>query len=91
MTLALVEEEYGVQRMLAELQHDLRAGCYRPAPARRVEVPKSQGGKRPLGVPTVRDRVVQQAVKLVLEPIFEAGFLPVSYGFGPKRSATQGG
>ncbi|MFG2250864.1 group II intron reverse transcriptase/maturase [Spirillospora sp. NPDC048823] len=89
VTLALVEEEYGVQRMLAELQHDLRAGCYRPAPARRVEIPKSQGGKRPLGIPTVRDRVAQQAAKLVLEPIFEAGFLPVSYGFRPKRSATQ--
>jgi len=54
-----------------------------------VEIPKPQGGKRPLGIPTVRDRVAQQAVKLVLEPIFEADFLPCSYGFRPKRSATM--
>jgi RNA-directed DNA polymerase len=82
-------EEYGVARMLGELQHDLRAGRYRPAPARRVDIPKPQGGKRPLGIPRVRDRVAQQAAKLVLEPIFEADFLPVSFGFRPKRSATQ--
>lgn len=89
VTLAFVEEEYGIERLLAELQHDLRTGCYRLAPARRVDIPKPQGGKRPLGVPTVRDRVAQQAAKLVLEPIFEAGFSPVSYGFRPRRSATQ--
>jgi RNA-directed DNA polymerase len=86
ITLARVEE-YGVGRMLAELQDDLRAGCYRPAPARRVDIPKPSGGKRPLGIPTVRDRVAQQAAKIVLEPIFEADFLDVSYGFRPKRSA----
>ena len=89
ITLAYVEEEYGVRRLLGELQADLRAGCYRPAPARRVDIPKPQGGKRPLGIPTVRDRVAQQAAKIVLEPIFEADFLPCSYGFRPKRSATQ--
>jgi RNA-directed DNA polymerase len=88
ITLAAVEE-YGVQRMLAELQADLQEGSYRPAPVRRVEIPKPDGGKRPLGIPTVRDRVAQQAAKLVLEPIFEADFVPVSYGFRPKRSATQ--
>jgi RNA-directed DNA polymerase len=88
VTLAHVEE-YGVERMLAELQCDLQAGSYRPAPVRRVEIPKPDGGKRPLGIPTVRDRVAQQAAKLVLEPIFEADFTPVSYGFRPKRSATQ--
>lgn len=89
VTLALVQEEYGVQRLLSELQQDLRAGRYRPAPARRVDIPKPQGGRRPLGIPTVRDRVAQQAAKLVLEPIFEADFVPCSYGFRPKRSATQ--
>jgi RNA-directed DNA polymerase len=81
-------EEYGVDRMLRELRHDLREGVYRPAPARRVDIPKPRGGKRPLGIPTVRDRVAQAAAKVVLEPIFEADFLSCSYGFRPKRSAT---
>jgi RNA-directed DNA polymerase len=89
VTLAYVEEVYGVARMLGELQADLRAGMYRPAPARRVEIPKPDGGKRPLGIPSVRDRVAQQAARLVLEPVFEADFAPCSYGFRPKRSATQ--
>jgi len=88
MTLAAVED-YGVGRLLDELACDLRSGSYRPAPARRVEIPKSGGGRRPLAIPTVRDRVVQQAARMVLEPIFEADFLPVSYGFRPRRSATQ--
>src|SRR5579863_8059145 len=74
ITLAYVEEVYGVARLLGELQADLRAGTYRPAPARRVDIPKPQGGTRPLGIPSVRDRVAQQAAKLVLEPIFEADF-----------------
>jgi RNA-directed DNA polymerase len=89
VTLAYVQEEYGVARMLAELQADLREGSYRPAPARRVEIPEPDGSKRPLGIPTVRDRVAQQAAKIVLEPVFEADFLPCSFGFRPKRSATQ--
>jgi RNA-directed DNA polymerase len=87
-TLADVET-YGVEQMLAELQHDLQTGRYRPSPVRRHEIPKPDGGNRPLGIPTVRDRVAQQAAKLVLEPIFEADFLPVSYGYRPKRTATQ--
>ncbi len=89
VTLAFVEEEYGIERLLTELQHDLRTGMYRPAPARRVDIPKPQGGRRPLSIPTVRDRVAQQAAKIVLEPVFEADFVPCSYGFRPKRSATQ--
>jgi len=89
VTLAYAEEVYGVPRLLGELQADLRAGTYRPAPARRVDIPKPQGGKRPLGIPSVRDRVAQQAAKIVLEPVFEADFAPCSYGFRPKRSATQ--
>jgi RNA-directed DNA polymerase len=88
VTLAMVEE-YGVERMLAELQGQLRSGSYRPAPARRVDIPKPAGGSRPLGIPTVADRVVQAAAKIVLEPIFEADFLSCSFGFRPKRSTTQ--
>jgi RNA-directed DNA polymerase len=88
VTLVAVED-YGVDRMLRELRRDLREGVYCPAPARRVEIPKPRGGKRPLGIPTVRDRVAQAAAKIVLEPIFEADFASCSYGFRPKRSATQ--
>src|ERR1700722_19039073 len=89
VTLAFVQEEYGVQRLLAELQADLREGTYRPAPARRADIPKPDGSKRPLGIPTARDRVAQQAAKIVLEPVFEADFLPCSFGFRPGRSATM--
>src|SRR5699024_10038305 len=81
--------DFGADRMLRELSLDLREGRYRPMPVRRVEIPKPGGGKRGLGIPTVRDRVVQQAAKIVLEPIFEADFCDSSYGFRPKRSATQ--
>jgi RNA-directed DNA polymerase len=88
LTLAAVED-YGVERMLGELQERLRAGIYRPKAVRRVEIPKPDGSKRPLGIPTVMDRVAQQATKIVLEPIFEADFLPCSFGFRPRRSATD--
>jgi RNA-directed DNA polymerase len=88
VTVAAIEE-HGVHQFLGELGRDLRAGTYRPSLVRRVEIPKPDGRMRPLGIPIVRDRVCQQATKIVLEPIFEADFLPVSFGFRPKRSATD--
>jgi group II intron reverse transcriptase/maturase len=87
-TLADVEQ-YGVERMLTELGALLQAGTYRPPPVRRRYIPKTDGRQRPLGIPTVRDRVAQMAATLVLEPIFEADFRASSYGFRPKRSAVQ--
>jgi len=88
MTLADVEQQ-GVDPFLEDLGARLRAGTYRPWAVKRRYIPKADGRQRPLGIPTVRDRVAQMAATLVLEPIFEADFHPCSYGFRPKRNATQ--
>ncbi len=79
--------DYGLDRFVEELQQDLMAKRYRPMPVRRVYIPKPDGRQRPLGIPTIRDRVVQMAVKLVIEPLFEADFSPCSWGFRPARDA----
>ena len=80
-------EAQGVEEWLAALRKELQTQAYRPAPVRRVMIPKPGGGERPLGIPTIRDRVVQTAAKLVLEPIFEAEFDASAYGYRPRRSA----
>jgi RNA-directed DNA polymerase len=82
-------EERGVEGWLARLREELHGKTYKPDPVRRVLIPKPGGGERPLGIPTIRDRVVQSAAKLILEPIFEADFEDCAYGYRPQRSAEQ--
>lgn len=82
-------EQGGLYKFLKELQEDLRKRSYKAKPVKRVWIPKANGKKRPLGVPTIRDRVAQMACKLIIEPIFEADFEDSSYGFRPKRSAKD--
>lgn len=87
VTFKAIEDEEGVTALLAELEEALRNKTYKPDPVKRVMIPKADGSQRPLGIPTIRDRVVQMATKLVIEPIFEADFCETSYGFRPKKSA----
>jgi len=79
----------GIDNFLVGIQQELKVRAYRPKPLRRVYIPKLDGGKRPLSIPTIKDRVVQSALKLIIEPIFEADFIDCSYGFRPTRSGQQ--
>ena len=87
VSFAALEAEEGVEQFLAGLAEEVKSRTYQPMPVRRVMIPKPDGTQRPLGIPTIRDRVMQMAVKLIIEPIFEADFCDCSYGFRPKRSA----
>ena len=89
ITFEAIEEKEGVTAFTAELEEALRNKTYKCDPVKRVMIPKKDGNQRPLGIPTIRDRVAQMAVKLVIEPIFEADFCETSYGFRPKKSAQD--
>ena len=89
ITIQYIVQEYGEEQLIQETRELLVNGNYRPSPVRRKDIPKPDGKMRPLGIPTIRDRLVQMATKMMMEPIFEADFRDCSYGFRPKRGAKQ--
>ena len=86
VTFEMIESE-GIEQWLSGIREELRSKTYKPQPVKRVMIPKPGGGQRPLGIPTIRDRVIQTSAKMVIEPIFEADLEPNAYGYRPKRSA----
>ncbi|WP_425431800.1 group II intron reverse transcriptase/maturase, partial [Halobacillus alkaliphilus] len=88
-TVEEIVEDYGEKKFLNELYLELKGKKYHPSPVLRTHIPKEDGKKRPLGIPTIKDRVAQMATKMVIEPIFEADFLDCSFGFRPKKNAHQ--
>ncbi|GAH16408.1 unnamed protein product [marine sediment metagenome] len=85
VTFESIDSGMGRTAYIEEIRETLKAKTYRAMPVKRVEIPKRNGGTRLLGIPCIKDRIIQMAVKLILEPIFEADFSPHSYGFRPKR------
>ena len=90
-TFQSIESGGGEAQLLSKLQQELKDKTYRTGAVRRVYIPKGDGTNRPLGIPTIRDRVAQMALKIVMEPIFEADFEDCSFGFRPKKDVHQGG
>lgn len=82
-------EEYGVEEYLLDIQEDLVYGKYKPLPVKRVYIPKPDGKQRPLGIPVIKDRIIQQACKIVIEPIFKTNFVDTSHGFRPKEMLNR--
>lgn len=89
VTIHHIVQEYGEEQFVRDTQQQLLENTYHPKPVRRKDVPKGDGKTRPLGIPVIRDRLVQMASKIVLESLFEADFKDCSFGFRPKRSAKQ--
>ncbi len=87
-TFKMIEKD-GINQFIQELSNELKDNRYKPEPVKRVEIPKANGKTRPLGIPTIRDRVVQAAIKIIIEPIYDATLHQNSYGYRPKKSAAQ--